>query len=108
MFLGTPRLWWIFSGLLFVLGLALFATGSGSTLGSVIAVFLIIAAMISFAAAPMRYGQARHPSSTELPESSVPAASHLPEQAPRQKPQIEAADASDDPAREKESAHSVD
>lgn len=94
MFLGTSRLWWIASGLLFVLGLAIFGTGSGGTLGSVIAVVLIVAAMISFAAAPMRYGQAKGSSAGDVghPVSPAPPA---PEEPPRPRPHIEAGDASE-------------
>lgn len=94
MFLGTSKLWWIVSGLLFVLGLAIFGTGSGGTLGSVVAVLLIVLAMVSFAAAPMRYGQAPTTSRAEATDLSKPAAL-APEEPPRPRPHIEAGDASE-------------
>jgi hypothetical protein len=93
-FLGTSKLWWIASGLLFVLGLAIFGTGSGGTLGSIVAVLLIVLAMVSFAAAPMRYGQGRDTAKTEASDLGAPAPL-VPEEPPRPGPQIEAGDASE-------------
>ncbi len=56
MFLGTSRIWWILSGVLFVLGLVLMGTSS-STLQTVLGIFSLFAAVGTFAAAPMRYGE---------------------------------------------------
>ena len=52
MFLGTSRIWWILSGVLLLAGFVLMALGQ--TLFGILALF---AAIGSFAAAPMRYGE---------------------------------------------------
>lgn len=57
MFLGTSRIWWILSGVLFLLGLILMSTASGSTLQFVLGILALFAAVGTFAAAPMRYGE---------------------------------------------------
>ena len=57
MFLGTSRVWWILSGVLLVLGFVLMATAMGSTLRMVLGILSLFAAIGTFAAAPMRYGE---------------------------------------------------
>ena len=52
MFLGTSRIWWIISGVLLVLGFVLMALGQ-----TVFGILALFAAIGSFAAAPMRYGE---------------------------------------------------
>jgi hypothetical protein len=51
-FLGTSRIWWIISGVLLVLGFVLMALGQ-----TVFGILALFAAIGSFAAAPMRYGE---------------------------------------------------
>jgi drug/metabolite transporter (DMT)-like permease len=90
MFLGTSRPWWIAAALFFVLGIALVTTGTGGTLGSVGGVLLVIAAVVLFGAAPMRYGRSR---SKPPPESSAPAAPATPaDAAPQPRVKIEGGD----------------
>jgi hypothetical protein len=57
MFLGTPRLWWVAAGLLFVAALALISTDMGGTLGNIVGVLLLFASIGVFGLSPMRYGQ---------------------------------------------------
>ncbi len=57
MFLGTPRLWWIAAGLLFVAALALISTDIGGTLGNVVGVLLLFASIGVFGLSPRRFGQ---------------------------------------------------
>ena len=57
MFLGTSRIWWILSGVLFILGLVLMGTASGSPWQMVLGLLLLFSAIGTFAAAPMRYGE---------------------------------------------------
>jgi len=91
MFLGTPKRWWIAVGVLFLIGLGLLATGYGETLGSVAGVLLIFAALIAFAAAPMRYGKdAAKPRVSSPPP---PAPVRAPPPGPR--PTIDARDSSE-------------
>ena len=54
MFLGTPRGWWIASGILFIGGIALIGSGYGGGLGTVGGVLCLFLGMGIFAAAPMR------------------------------------------------------
>jgi drug/metabolite transporter (DMT)-like permease len=92
MILGTPRRWWIALGVFFLIGVAVIATGSGGTWGTVVGVLLLLGAMIAFAAAPMRYGQnstKSPPSPTTLPPVLVPP----PVAGPR--PSIEARDSAE-------------
>jgi drug/metabolite transporter (DMT)-like permease len=91
MFLGTPRRWWIALGVLFIAGLVLLASGYGGTMGTVGGVLLIFAAMISFAAAPMRYGQN---AAKPAPAPPAPPPS-LPPPPPGPRPSIEARDSTE-------------
>jgi drug/metabolite transporter (DMT)-like permease len=91
MFLGTPKAWWIAVGIVFLIGLGLLATGYGETLGSVIGVLLIFGALITFAAAPMRYGRAP----TKPAGSSPPPAVPVQAAPPGPRPSIEARDATE-------------
>ena len=94
MFLGTPRPWWIAAGLLFVAALFLIGTDTGGTLGDVVGVLLLFAAVGVFGMSPMRYGRGSRGPTTS---SSRPAAADLPTvtepSGPR--PVIEAGDPSD-------------
>jgi predicted cobalt transporter CbtA len=96
MFLGTPKIWWIAAGVLFVGGLALIAIDVGGTLGNVVGIALIFAAMITFAGSPMRYGRPKvkpaHPA--EEPVQVVQPAEPAP-RPPRPRADIEAKDASE-------------
>jgi hypothetical protein len=94
MFLGTPRLWWIAAGLLFVAALALISTDIGGTLGNVVGVLLLFASIGVFGLSPMRYGQrARTPTTSASPpvETAPPTAI----EPPRPRATIEAGDPSD-------------
>lgn len=105
MFLGTSRVWWILSGVLLLAGFVLMALGQ--TAFGILALF---AAIGSFAAAPMRYGEnarltrkerrekdaaaiaaARAPAA-ETPIADLPPAPPLP---PRERPTIAGRDASE-------------
>lgn len=110
MFLGTSRIWWILSAVLFVLGLGLMATASGSTLQTVLGIFSLFAAVGTFAAAPMRYGDnakltrgerrekeaaaraAAGAPAAERPVADLPPPPPLP---PRERPTIAGRDASE-------------
>ncbi len=114
MFLGTSRIWWILSGVLFLLGLGLMATASGSTMQLVLGIFSLFAAVGTFAAAPMRYGENARltrgerrekeaaalaaakapPAATpaDTPFTNLPPAPPLP---PRERPSIAGRDASE-------------
>jgi drug/metabolite transporter (DMT)-like permease len=92
MFLGTPRRWWIASGVLLAIGIVLVATGKGGTWGTAGGVVLLLAAMVVFAAAPMRYGQAAR---SPQPEPAAPPAAPEPAAPPRPRAAIEARDASE-------------
>ena len=96
MILGTSRRWWIFAGILFVLGLILVATSTWDTLGDVAGLALVIIAMVVFAAAPMRYGRDKP---TPAPRSGAESAPAVPLSAaiepPAPRAQIEARDASE-------------
>lgn len=95
MFLGTSRGWWIAAGVCFVLGLFLVVGGdTGGMLGNVLGVLLIVAAVILFAAAPMRYG--RNPPQAPATAAPEPHAPPLPiNEPPRPRPNIEGRDARD-------------
>jgi drug/metabolite transporter (DMT)-like permease len=93
MILGTPRRWWIAAGVVFLAGLILLATGIGGTLGTVGGVVFIIAAMILFAAAPMRYGQSAQKPANESATPTAPIMLEAPEPQPRA--EIEARDATE-------------
>ena len=96
MFLGTPKIWWIGAGVLFVVGLALIGTDIGGTLGNVVGIALIFAAMITFAGSPMRYGRPKvkpTPAAEEVVRVvQAPAPAPRP---PRPRADIEAKDASE-------------
>jgi drug/metabolite transporter (DMT)-like permease len=94
MILGTPRSWWIITGICFLVGLVLIASGIAGTPGMVAGVFLILASMIVFAGAPMRYGERSRASKEQAaPQTpTVPAATPAP---PRPRAHIEAGDASE-------------
>ena len=108
MFLGTSRVWWIVSGVLLIAGFALIVLGQ--TLFGILA---LLAAVGSFAAAPMRYGEnarltrgerrereaaaraaetSAKVSPADTPISSLPPAPPLP---PRERPTIAGRDASE-------------
>ncbi len=105
MFLGTSRIWWIISGVLLLLGFVLIVLGQ--TMFGILALF---AAIGSFAAAPMRYGQNARLTRTErrekeaaaraaakapaadTPIADLPPAPPLP---PRERPTIAGRDASE-------------
>jgi len=95
MILGTPRSWWIVMGICFLGGLALVTTGAAGTPGIVIGVILVFAAIIVFAAAPMRYGdraRTKERQHAAPPAESSPSAAPAP---PRPRARIEAGDASE-------------
>ena len=105
MFLGTSRIWWIISGVLLVLGFVLMALGQ-----TVFGILALFAAIGSFAAAPMRYGEnarltrkerrekeaaaiaAAKAPPDETPIAHLPPAPPLP---PRERPTIAGRDASE-------------
>lgn len=94
MFLGTSRGWWIAAGVCFLLGLFLITGDLGGALGNVLGILLIFAAIMVFAAAPMRYGR--------KPPQAAPAAEEAPavvplhvNEPPSPRPSIEARDARD-------------
>lgn len=108
MFLGTSRIWWIVSGVLLILGFGLMATGN-----TVFGILALFAAIGSFAAAPMRYGEnarltrkerrereaaaraeiaAPKVSAADTPVSQLPPAPPL---TPRERPTIAGRDASE-------------
>ena len=105
MFLGTSRIWWILSGVLFILGLALMVLGQ-----TVFGILALFAAIGTFAAAPMRYGdnarltrkerrekeaasrEAASAPSMDTPIADLPPAPPLP---PRERPTIAGRDASE-------------
>jgi hypothetical protein len=110
MFLGTSRTWWIISGVLLIAGFGLMLTSGGSTLRMVLGILALFAAIGTFAAAPMRYGEnarltrkerrereaaaiasSRAPS-VETPIANLPPAPPLP---PRERPTIAGRDASE-------------
>ena len=110
MFLGTSRAWWILSGVLLLAGFGLMLTSSGSTLRMVLGILVLFAAIGSFAAAPMRYGEnarltrkerrekeaaaraAAMAPATDTPIANLPPAPPLP---PRERPTIAGRDASE-------------
>lgn len=110
MFLGTSRAWWILSGVLLLAGFGLMLTSSGSTLRMVLGILMLFAAIGTFAAAPMRYGEnarltrkerrekeaAARAAATapkiDAPVSELPPAPPLP---PRARPTIAGRDASE-------------
>ena len=94
MFLGTPKSWWIITGICFLVGLALIASGAAGTPGVVVGVILIFAAIIIFAGAPMRYGE-RARARTETIASPAPPAPEAAPAPPRQRANIEGRDASE-------------
>lgn len=96
MILGTPKIWWIAAGVLFMGGLALLGTDIGGTLGNVVGIVLVFAAMITFAGAPMRYGRPKVKPAppVEEPVQVVRPAVAAP-RAPRPRADIEGRDASE-------------
>lgn len=113
MFLGTSRVWWILSGVLLLLGFVLMATAMGSTLRMVLGILSLFAAIGTFAAAPMRYGEnarlsrkerkareaaaiaaARAEAAGESVAEPLPPAPPLP-LSPRERPAIAGRDASE-------------
>ena len=81
MVLGTPRLWWVAAGLLFVAALALIGTDMGGMLGNVVGVLLLFASIGVFGMSPMRYGQrAGRPTTSPNPpvETDPPTATKPP------------------------------
>jgi hypothetical protein len=109
-FLGTSRIWWILSGVLFLAGLVLMGTANDTTWRFVLGILLLFAAVGSFAAAPMRYGENARLSRKERKEreaaaraaaaapatqsatTNLPPAPPLP---PRERPQIAGRDANE-------------
>jgi hypothetical protein len=94
MFLGTPRLWWIAAGLLFVAALALISTDLGGPLGKAVGVLLLFASIGVFGMSPMRYGQRARTSTTSarVPVSTEPTTVDEP---PRPRAPIKAGDPSE-------------
>ena len=98
MFLGTSRPWWIAAAVLFVGGLFLIVTDAGGTVGNILGVLLVFAAIAVFSGAPMRYGQSsRRPQAertdqTPIAAADAPVISAAP---PRARPSIEAVDPSE-------------
>ncbi len=105
MFLGTSRIWWIISGVLLVLGFVLMALGQ-----TVFGILALFAAIGSFAAAPMRYGEnarltrkerrekeAAALSAAKTPQADIPVANLPPPPPllPRDRPTIAGRDASE-------------
>jgi hypothetical protein len=93
MFLGTSRVWWLAAAVCFVLGLAFVISGAGGLPGNVGGIVLIIAAMVIFAAAPMRYGQRERQPPAPAPTPVAPPVA--PTGPPPPRPDIEAGDASE-------------
>jgi drug/metabolite transporter (DMT)-like permease len=94
MILGTPKIWYIAAGVLFVGGLFLARAEAGGMLGNVLGVVMVLAGVMVFAAAPMRYGQAagkRQPPPEPTAQPAQPPASRP----PRPRANIEAKDASE-------------
>jgi hypothetical protein len=73
MFLGTPRRWWIASGLLFIAALVLVGTNLGGTLGKVVGVLLLFVSIGVFGMSPMRYGRDSREPATPGPSLSAEA-----------------------------------
>lgn len=94
MILGTPKSWWIGMAIVFAIGLFLVAAGTGGTLGNVVGVLMIIAGILIFAAAPMRYGRDKRPKEQPTPPAAA-AAPIVPPSPPRPRAAIEARDASE-------------
>jgi drug/metabolite transporter (DMT)-like permease len=96
MILGTPKIWWIAAGVLFVGGLLLTRADIGGMLGNVAGVVMVLAGILVFAAAPMRYGRAagkpEAPTAQPVQPVQPPAPAPLP---PRPRANIEAKDASE-------------
>jgi hypothetical protein len=94
MFLGTPRRWWVATGVLFVAALALIVTDIGGTLGNVVGVLLLFASIGVFGLSPMRYGQRSRTSTTSLGPTAATDPVTVTEP-PGPRPAIEAGDPSD-------------
>jgi drug/metabolite transporter (DMT)-like permease len=93
MILGTPKIWWIAAGALFVGGLFLARADTGGMLGNVVGVVMVLAGVLVFAAAPMRYGRPKvNPEAPPEPPTLPPAPAPRP---PRPRANIEAKDASE-------------
>ena len=96
MILGTPKIWWIAAGVLFVGGLILARADIGGTLGNILGVVMVLAGVIAFGAAPMRYGRPKvNPEPQPEPQVQPvvrPAPAPRP---PRPRADIEAKDASE-------------
>jgi hypothetical protein len=96
MFLGTSRIWWILSGVLFLAGLGLIGTGSYGMGGGIGGLLLILLAVLTFAAAPMRYGRDKPKPADAAPPPPAPKSPPPPPPAPRgPRPEIEGRDASE-------------
>ncbi len=94
MILGTPKIWWIAAGVLFVGGLLLARADTGGMLGNVAGVVMVLAGIFVFAAAPMRYGRpkVKPEPSPEQPVQPIRPPAPRP---PRPRANIEAKDASE-------------
>jgi drug/metabolite transporter (DMT)-like permease len=96
MILGTPKIWWIAAGVLFVGGLFLARADTGGMLGNVAGVVMVLAGVLVFAAAPMRYGRPKvrpeAPPAQQAQPVPPPAPAPRP---PRPRANIEAKDASE-------------
>jgi hypothetical protein len=110
MIFGTSKVWWILSGVLFLLGLVLMGTAQGSTLRTVLGLISLFAGVATFAAAPMRYGEnarlsrkerkereaaARAAAMASQPQSAPTNLPPAPPPPPRERPQIAGRDASE-------------
>lgn len=96
MILGTPKIWWIAAGVLFVGGLLLARAETGGMLGNVAGVVMVLAGILVFAGAPMRYGRPKvkpePPAEPPVQQVQPPASAPRP---PRPRADIEAKDASE-------------
>jgi hypothetical protein len=96
MILGTPKIWWIAAGVLFVGGLFLARAEAGGMLGNVAGVVMVPAGILVFAGAPMRYGRPKvQPESQPEQQVQPTSAPPPPPRPPRPRADIEAKDASE-------------
>jgi len=73
MFLGTPRRWWIASGLLFIAALVLIGTHVGGALGTPVGILLLFVSIGVFGMSPMRYGRSSREPTTASPSTPTEA-----------------------------------
>jgi hypothetical protein len=96
MILGTPKIWWIVAGVLFVGGLLLAQADAGGMLGNAVGILMVLAGVMVFGAAPMRYGRPKVTAAPPPPEPVQVAPPTAPApRPPRPRADIEAKDASE-------------